>query len=51
VVMPDDAPAGPSEAGFWEVRIVDGVDVTDSAAVGPPELFVWNAFPVVPLKA
>jgi acyl-CoA thioesterase-2 len=42
---PEDAPPGPSESGFWEVRIVDGVDLTDPAAVGPPELFVWSRFP------
>jgi acyl-CoA thioesterase-2 len=42
---PEDAPAGPSEGNFWEVRIVDGVDLSDPAAVGPPELNVWVRFP------
>jgi acyl-CoA thioesterase-2 len=45
VGTPDDVPAGPSEAGFWEARIVDGVDISDPASVGPPELFVWVRFP------
>jgi acyl-CoA thioesterase II len=42
---PEDAPAGPGEGNFWEVRIVDGVDLSDPAAVGPPELNVWVRFP------
>lgn len=42
---PEDTPAGPELGGFWEVRVVDGVDLTDPAAVGPPELFVWVRFP------
>ena len=45
VARPEESPAGPVEAGFWEVRIVDGVDLSDPAAVGPPELFVWIRFP------
>jgi acyl-CoA thioesterase len=45
---PDASPTGPSEGGFWEVRIVDGVDLSDPAAVGPPELFVWVRFPGAP---
>lgn len=44
VGTPDDLPAGAS-GGFWEARIVDGVDLSDPAAVGPPELFVWVRFP------
>jgi acyl-CoA thioesterase len=50
VGTPDDAPKGPSEGGFWEVRIVDGVDLSDPAAVGPPELFVWVRFPEAATK-
>jgi acyl-CoA thioesterase-2 len=42
---PEAAPAGPGEGSFWEVRIVDGVDLSDPAAVGPPELNVWVRFP------
>jgi len=45
VGTPEDAPAGPSEGSFWEVRIVDGVDLSDPAAIGPPELLVWVRFP------
>jgi acyl-CoA thioesterase-2 len=42
---PEDAPPGPGEGRFWEVRIVDGVDLSDPAAVGPPELNAWVRFP------
>jgi acyl-CoA thioesterase-2 len=45
VTSPAESPAGPGEGGFWEVKIVDGVDLSDPAAVGPPELFVWVRFP------
>jgi acyl-CoA thioesterase len=45
VAGPAEAPAGPGEGDFWEVRIVDGVDLSDPAAVGPAELFVWVRFP------
>jgi acyl-CoA thioesterase-2 len=45
VVPAEEAPKGPAEGSFWEVRIVDGVDLSDPAAVGPPELNVWVRFP------
>ncbi len=45
VVGPEEAPLSAAVGGFWEVRIVDGVDLTDPAVVGPPELFVWVRFP------
>jgi acyl-CoA thioesterase len=45
VPNPENTPAGPEMGGFWEVRVVDGVDLTDPAVVGPPELFVWVRFP------
>lgn len=45
VPNPEHTPAGPEMGGFWEVRVVDGVDLTDPAVVGPPELFVWVRFP------
>jgi acyl-CoA thioesterase len=45
VVGPEEAPRSAEVGGFWEVRIVDGVDLTDPALVGPPELFVWVRFP------
>jgi acyl-CoA thioesterase-2 len=50
VGRPEDAPAGPAEGAFWEVRIVDGVDLSDPAAVGPPELNVWVRFPQAEVK-
>jgi acyl-CoA thioesterase II len=44
VGTPEDASARGGEAGFWEVRVVDGVDIADPEAVGPAELFVWSRF-------
>lgn len=41
---PADAVPSGSE-GFWEIRVVDGVSLTDPDAVGPPELAVWSRFP------
>lgn len=42
---PQDAvPSGGAE-GFWEIRVVGGVDIADPGAVGPPELCVWSRFP------
>ncbi len=41
---PGDAPAGGGGGDFWEVRVVDGVDVADPEAVGPAELLVWSRF-------
>lgn len=35
---------------FWDVRIVDGVDISDPEAVGPPELSVWTRFPGAPAE-
>jgi acyl-CoA thioesterase-2 len=32
----------------WDVRIVDGVDISDPALVGPAELGVWSRFPDAP---
>jgi acyl-CoA thioesterase II len=42
---PDDAVPSGGEAGFWEIRVVDGVDLSDPSAVGPAELFIWSRFP------
>jgi acyl-CoA thioesterase II len=33
---------------WWDVRVVDGVDVGDPEAVGPAELRVWTRFPGAP---
>jgi acyl-CoA thioesterase len=41
---PDDAPAAAHSEGAWEVRVVDGVDITDPSLVGPPDLDVWTRF-------
>jgi len=32
----------------WEIRYVDGVDIMDPDAVGPPELYVWSRFAGAP---
>jgi acyl-CoA thioesterase II len=45
VVGPEQAPASGAVGDFWEVRVVDGIDLSDPAVVGPPELFVWVRFP------
>jgi acyl-CoA thioesterase len=49
----DDGPAlaAPDERaddGTWQVRVVDGVDLSDPDAVGPPELDVWTRFDGAP---
>ncbi|HVX18501.1 MAG TPA: acyl-CoA thioesterase domain-containing protein [Acidimicrobiales bacterium] len=36
-----DSPEGHDE-GWWQTRIVGGVDFNDPALVGPPELQVWS---------
>ena len=41
---PDDAVVGEESGGAWEIRIVDGVDISDPAAVGPADLDVWTRF-------
>jgi acyl-CoA thioesterase len=47
--MPDVAPPAAGAAGavgrWWDVEVVDGVDVNDPDAVGPAELRVWTRFP------
>jgi acyl-CoA thioesterase-2 len=44
VGAPEEAPRSGGEGGFWEIRVVDGVDIADPEAVGPAELFVWSRF-------
>lgn len=34
--------------GFWDVRIVDDVDIIDPAVTGPAHLQVWSRFPGAP---
>src|SRR4051812_45328528 len=41
---PADAVPGQEPGGAWEVRIVDGADITTPEAVGPPDLDVWTRF-------
>lgn len=41
---PEDAPTNEHALGAWEVRVVDGVDLSDPEAVGPAELDVWTRF-------
>lgn len=41
---PDDAVPMSHSDGAWEVRVVDGVDISDPDLVGPPELDVWSRF-------
>ena len=41
---PDDAPVGGESGSAWEIRIVDGVDISAPEAVGPPDLDVWTRF-------
>jgi acyl-CoA thioesterase-2 len=45
VSRPEELPERP---GWWDIRIVDGVDLGDPAAVGPAELRVWTRFPGAP---
>jgi acyl-CoA thioesterase II len=42
---PEDAVPSGGKSDFWELRVVDGVDIADPDAVGPAELFVWVRFP------
>lgn len=44
---PDGTPRR-TEGGWWEIGVVDGVDIADPDAVGPAELAVWTRFPVAP---
>ena len=44
VVSPEEAVPGGHAEGIWEVRVVDGLDVSDPDTVAPPELNVWTRF-------
>ncbi len=41
---PDQAPPMGEGDGDWEIRVVDGVDISDPEAVGPADLDVWTRF-------
>jgi acyl-CoA thioesterase-2 len=45
VGAPEDAPPAGGDAGFWELRVVGGIDLSDPEEVGPAELAVWVRFP------
>ena len=44
----EDSPSPGSFSSAWDIRVVDGVDISDPDAVGPPELGVWVRFPGAP---
>jgi len=48
VTSPDELTGSSHGGDFWQIRTVDGVDISDPAAVGPPELAVWTRFPDAP---
>ena len=48
VVAPRETAARPGSHDWWEVRIVDDVDLYDPDAIGPPDLDVWSRFIGVP---
>jgi acyl-CoA thioesterase len=48
VGAPEDATPSSHGGGFWEIRTVGGVDISDPAAVGPATLDVWTRFPGAP---
>jgi acyl-CoA thioesterase-2 len=45
---PDVAPPTDGDGDGWQISVVDGVDVADPEAVGPPELDVWVRFAGAP---
>ena len=48
VAGPEDAPSRPATHPWWELRVVDDVDIQDPDVIGPPELYVWSRFLDVP---
>ncbi len=50
-VGPPDAFAVRPVSSWWDLRIVDDVDIADPALVGPAELGVWSRFPDAPADA
>lgn len=39
---------GTAHAEWWDIRVTEGADISDPAAVGPPELRVWSRVPGAP---
>ena len=48
VTPPEDLAPRSHGEGWWDIRVVDEVDVGDPDAVGPAELRVWTRFPGSP---
>jgi acyl-CoA thioesterase len=48
VSPPDQTPTRTGGHPWWELRVVDDVDLQDPDQVGPPELYVWSRFDGVP---
>jgi len=48
VPTPAQTPTRPGGHPWWEIRVVDDVDLLDPDQVGPPELQVWSRFSDVP---
>jgi acyl-CoA thioesterase-2 len=44
----DQTPSRTGGHPWWELRVVDDVDLQDPDQVGPPELYVWSRFDGVP---
>jgi acyl-CoA thioesterase len=43
-----DGLASSTHADWWDVRTAEGADISDPAAIGPPELRVWSRVPGAP---
>ncbi|HMG40335.1 MAG TPA: acyl-CoA thioesterase domain-containing protein [Acidimicrobiales bacterium] len=48
VEPPSALPAAGADDGWWDVRVVDGVDIADPDVVGLAELRVWSRMPGAP---
>jgi acyl-CoA thioesterase len=48
VGAPEAATPSAHARGVWQIRTVDGVDIDDPEAVGPPTLDVWTRFDGAP---
>jgi acyl-CoA thioesterase II len=48
VPPPDQCVDRPMAGRGWEVRIPEGIDLSDPEAIGPPELALWSRFADVP---
>jgi len=48
VPPPEECVERPMVGQGWEVRIPEGIDLSDPEAIGPPELALWSKFNDVP---